>query len=117
MQGPIYRYYEQFLPTPSARRATSRLPSSPRSRVFLPTPSARRATGRVYRGQKAGRISTHALREEGDLNSIHRPALRSRFLPTPSARRASRGRAERSVDPFISTHALREEGDGYLGRL
>ena len=79
-----------FLPTPSARRATSDAfgkqdPNGP----FLPTPSARRATrppsGRPSRSSyfyprpprggrqkavqaalKAREISTHALREEGD---------------------------------------------------
>ena len=33
-----------FLPTPSARRATSRALARITSRLFLPTPSARRAT-------------------------------------------------------------------------
>ena len=59
--------YEQFLPTPSARRATSEIDASPR------TPY----------------ISTHALREEGDLFGIQGGAAGS----------------------MISTHALREEGD------
>ena len=79
---------------------------------FLPTPSARRATT-ITRppGPAAGRISTHALREEGDSGRLdgrrHRThfyprpprggrrrsnggrVLRGRFLPTPSARRAT----------------------------
>ena len=56
-----------FLPTPSARRAT--VVSSPRIRasLFLPTPSARRATREeLIQAYKAAKISTHALREEGD---------------------------------------------------
>ena len=59
---------------------------------FLPTPSARRATRSSHWGPRSSMISTHALREEGDL-AVQRPAL--------------------GVDA-ISTHALREEGDGQV---
>ena len=42
----------------------------PRNRAvgmqFLPTPSARRATARSHRSPPSVIISTHALREEGD---------------------------------------------------
>ena len=55
---------------------------------FLPTPSARRATKYNYRTCSAILISTHALREEGDV------VLQEQM-----------GKA------LISTHALREEGD------
>ena len=34
-------------------------------------------------------ISTHALREEGDLDKHHLSGAQPRFLPTPSARRAT----------------------------
>ena len=102
-----------FLPTPSARRATSPGWAAPvRMRPFLPTPSARRATylrdgarkSQKYfypRPPRGGRpqgalvgpgevqISTHALREEGDITGALRLTLRY----------------------AISTHALREEGD------
>ena len=57
--------------------------------TFLPTPSARRATSLSGTGCPVSQISTHALREEGDL--------------PPSGGQARR--------PSISTHALREEGD------
>ena len=123
-----------FLPTPSARRATTvctadtgcrcnfypRPPRGGRQQrctamtvlvTFLPTPSARRATAWPHRpapswadfyprpprgGRPSGPsftsplevISTHALREEGDLF----PAFFHRIAD-------------------ISTHALREEGD------
>ena len=58
------------------------------AKEFLSTPSARRATRRGHRCFGAGRISIHALREEGDLlDGFQR-------------------------DGFgISIHALREEGD------
>ena len=56
---------------------------------FLSTPSARRATpGRVQCG-RAGDISIHALREEGDWGSYPMKTGRGRFLSTPSARRAT----------------------------
>ena len=78
----------EFLPTPSARRATCVVGDGGRAHGFLPTPSARRATdpAELFEGQL--RISTHALREEGDkgdLTVLH--------------------------GGLISTHALREEGD------
>ena len=124
-----------FLPTPSARRATDYnsvklccqqdfYPRPPRGGrrhdladaalhvQFLPTPSARRATAGHPRGAGHTRISTHALREEGDRARPHknsrstnfypRPprggrlqfcntlAFQTVFLPTPSARRATR---------------------------
>ena len=34
-------------------------------------------------------ISTHALREEGDLEAVHKLTDTIKFLPTPSARRAT----------------------------
>ena len=55
-----------FLPTPSARRATKILEVSRGPVKFLPTPSARRATGETFAATAYARISTHALREEGD---------------------------------------------------
>ena len=102
---------EQFLSTPSARRATQGGQNAFQSKTFLSTPSARRATNvssselvpvayfypRPPRGGRQSSlslrlhnlsISIHALREEGD--------------------RRSRKRGER-MD--ISIHALREEGD------
>ena len=84
-------------------------------------------------------ISTHALREEGDLqtsggwatirtNFYPRPPRGGRpgsllgsrahrpFLPTPSARRATYFHSVRMTqNNAISTHALREEGDRGLG--
>ena len=56
---------------------------------FLSTPSARRATpGRVQCG-RAGDISIHALREEGDGEKWVTPIEMFEFLSTPSARRAT----------------------------
>ena len=67
----------RFLPTPSARRATEPAAYCLGSKKFLPTPSARRATGAVFVFARYTDISTHALREEGDIADC---------VPVPSGR-------------------------------
>ena len=57
------------------------------------------------------RISTHALREEGDRPRRPTPRGYPGFLPTPSARRATLSGVFGRAGAAISTHALREEGD------
>ena len=124
----------QFLSTPSARRATLAIVRDHECRGFLSTPSARRATRGRPGAYRTIRISIHALREEGDTEPRAGRAARGEFLSTPSARRATArsctGRAAHR--PFLSTpsarratqkghterrrqaisiHALREEGD------
>ena len=136
----------------------------PNTNQFLSTPSARRATRQLLEGHVHDRISIHALREEGDprrpikkiihKNFYPRPprggrpsesicfSLIAEFLSTPSARRATvtnqdiavteddfyprppRGGRPAPVyhptySPSISIHALREEGDWHPrpGRL
>ena len=102
--------------------------------VFLPTPSARRATSTPSTRCSPATISTHALREEGDGVTATPDRGDQQFLPTPSARRATArccsprpaapyfyprpprgGRRSGGTEPDgfqkISTHALREEGD------
>ena len=56
-------------------------------------------------------ISTHALREEGDVTGIAVTGYLDGFLPTPSARRATVAALRVGRTKRISTHALREEGD------
>ena len=81
------------------------------SEEFLSTPSARRATedGRVEEAVLT--ISIHALREEGDVQTQGVPYRRWLFLSTPSARRATISVGEHQRLVSISIHALREEGD------
>ncbi len=80
---------------------------------FLPTPSARRATTLACRAIEGNPISTHALREEGDWMRCCPSCGRRKFLPTPSARRATGGCFRGRQCGGISTHALREEGDRF----
>ena len=103
------------------------------ARIFLSTPSARRATARLPGRPPLDQISIHALREEGDdqipleqwyqTNFYPRPPRGGRhygieakrpfvgFLSTPSARRATEDLVEAGRISQISIHALREEGD------
>ena len=104
---------------------------------FLSTPSARRATHQPDGSRWRDVISIHALREEGDPRLSPNAGSRWKFLSTPSARRATRvgysvtgtaadfyprpprgGRQPPSISTAatgaISIHALREEGDTAL---
>ena len=56
-------------------------------------------------------ISTHALREEGDISETGSLLACPEFLPTPSVRRATELFPRQEPPEGISTHALREEGD------
>ena len=56
---------------------------------FLSTPSARRATDDVRDAFELGQISIHALREEGDAQTAQACCRWAEFLSTPSARRAT----------------------------
>ena len=101
--------------------------------IFLSTPSARRATATAKEPDAGGKISIHALREEGDRPARGRTPRRTYFYPrpprggrrpsgestmlidaflsTPSARRATHHVGGAVLTLEISIHALREEGD------
>ena len=82
---------ELFLSTPSARRATITVVASLVAWwEFLSTPSARRATCARHPAADHGRISIHALCEEGDAQNLAKERGIDLFLSTPSARRATR---------------------------
>ena len=131
----VERWINQFLSTPSARRATSSGES------ILPLEEISIHALREEGDKKADktdleteRISIHALREEGDSSHVFKAAvikvisihaLREEgdpayqvanpnlgvFLSTPSARRAT-AKIDCPHGAFsISIHALREEGD------
>ena len=78
---------------------------------FLSTPSARRATGKALLTRNIAGVSIHALREEGDWQSLQKDLTMDVFLSTPSARRATRRVFLRGAERQVSIHALREEGD------
>ena len=100
-----------FLSTPSARRATAVLPLRKYWQTFLSTPSARRATERRMHDENHGKISIHALREEGDHLVSDRKEDARYFYPRPP-RGGRRSESWITWEPGkISIHALREEGD------
>ena len=102
----------KFLPTPSARRATRTTPCICLQNVlFLPTPSARRATPARAHPSSGCNISTHALREEGDRTGRRRSV--HRYISTHALREEgdTTSLTHRQLYCKISTHALREEGD------
>ena len=108
-------------------------PTELKRHKFLSTPSARRATSATAHHGKQRFISIHALREEGDLGTIHAGIQCFDFYPRPPrGGRPTRAHTRtRPADfyprpprggrllPFalvffwriISIHALREEGD------
>ena len=111
-KAPDLEGAEEFLSTPSARRATPPSSTPPGSRshfyprpprggrhfadstlvmnlAFLSTPSARRATWLRRTGRRCCDISIHALREEGDFPLRTAMQSTTTFLSTPSARRAT----------------------------
>ena len=78
---------------------------------FLSTPSARRATFFGTEEVETWIISIHALREEGDAIAADMTGELRQFLSTPSARRATGAVRHLCRLQRISIHALREEGD------
>ena len=125
---------QYFYPRPprGGRRHARRHPKV--EQQFLSTPSARRATRHYTSAKLQNVISIHALREEGDRHIPQTVSKSRKFLSTPSARRATRrpsGHAPCRSDFYprpprggrhrctqvhrcgkpISIHALREEGD------
>ena len=80
----------KFLSTPSARRATATTrAASPRTRHFYPRPPRGGRPKKCRCRRRAGDISIHALREEGDQVWQGRIEDKDAFLSTPSARRAT----------------------------
>ena len=122
---------QEFLSTPSARRATFLELSFPKAikhfyprpprggrqhpsvlpahvEEFLSTPSARRATRRPASAGRPAEISIHALREEGDFAGVAPFGDCFLFLSTPSARRATSDRlSAHGFLLFLSTPSAR----------
>ena len=105
-------FREQFLSTPSARRATPAPPgSTPSQTDFYPRPPRGGRRGMPLGVEPSQQISIHALREEGDRGYSCKKAFSEQFLFTPSARRATKKKLPAAETELISIHALREEGD------
>ena len=107
------REAEEFLSTPSARRATSIIPPGAFShKNFYPRPPRGGRLVDLILFDIIHLISIHALREEGDKHTGKHLQHYQRFLSTPSARRATGKPRPWRKHHIISIHALREEGDG-----
>ena len=100
-----------FYPRPPRGGRPRRRKHSDRRTRFLSTPSARRATYTEWYKSKGGKISIHALREEGD--KLHRLIVKFKFYFYPRPPRGGRHdhNITGSIMTLISIHALREEGD------
>ena len=105
-------HFNEFLSTPSARRATQRFRRwLSLLRHFYPRPPRGGRRGKTAEGNRRDQISIHALREEGDPSAKQSNSKAKAFLSTPSARRATSGSRRHFRCGPISIHALREEGD------
>ena len=110
-RAEFFEVLNQFLSTPSARRATRALPF-PKLPVVISI-HALREEGDIRRdGEKEGQhISIHALREEGDSSCPSWAPTRTNFYPRPPRGGRLGGRGVLQQRDPISIHALREEGD------
>ena len=117
-EAPINLIQEsiKFLSTPSARRATHDVCKAGNYIQFLSTPSARRATRSGWPAGYRLAISIHALREEGDRQTLQGQGRGNPdFYPRPPRGGRRLIAAPCALWNLISIHALREEGDH--GRL
>ena len=103
-QISIHALREEGDPIPTPRRGESN--------QFLSTPSARRATPKAVKASVTMSISIHALREEGD-RRLGAAAQVGEGLSIHALREEGDRRlgAAAQVGEGISIHALREEGD------
>ena len=100
-----------FQSTPSARRATCRSRSSPRSTPhFNPRPP--RGERPVHAADTAGSSYFNPRPPRGErLQIMYYQYFSNKFQSTPSARRATSASPSNRISACISIHALREESD------
>ena len=103
--------HHHFYPRPPRGGRQTAVSTAVKGLIFLSTPSARRATDEHAHGMTTGKISIHALREEGDTTHEEGTSDETHFYPRPP--RGGRPVTETRLDELtrISIHALREEGD------
>ena len=112
-RGAAYalRRHQDFYPRPPRGGRRSGATLSTGQPNFYPRPPRGGRLVLAFFRSSIGRISIHALREEGDSRSWRTAARSWIFLSTPSARRATRTTMSKLLELLISIHALREEGD------
>ena len=102
------RTWKNFYPRPPRGGRPSDTGVQDHPEQFLSTPSARRATRTTMGKLLELLISIHALREEGDMQTQTAAGLGNEFLSTPSARRATPAeREENHPKTFLSTPSAR----------
>ena len=102
---------DQFLSTPSARRATA-TPGGDYSGVHISIHALREEGDLAYSAAwSALQISIHALREEGDSAMFVDTSIQLYFYPRPPRGGRPHIVGLPSKNRVISIHALREEGD------
>ena len=134
-EGDRFQFFHKirlgvFLSTPSARRATlpyfikkvkvfyfyprplrggrpSGRAGHGKSWIFLSTPSARRATTMKTTIDRGGKISIHALCEEGDRLKINPFARKSYFYPRPLRGGRRRSAIKGDASPYFYPRPLR----------
>ena len=115
MVMPTHWLMGYFYPRPPRGGRQTAVSTAVKGLIFLSTPSARRATDEHAHGMTTGKISIHALREEGDTTHEEGTSDETHFYPRPP--RGGRPVTETRLDELtrISIHALREESDGVVG--
>ena len=102
------RTWKNFYPRPPRGGRPSDTGVQDHPEQFLSTPSVRRATRTTMGKLLELLISIHALREEGDMQTQTAAGLGNEFLSTPSARRATPAeREENHPKTFLSTPSAR----------
>ena len=112
---------QEFLSTPSARRATNKTSYKIMFQGISIHALREEGDSKVEDWEKHMIISIHALREEGDGDTYTKRVNPSDFYPRPP--RGGRPQSQYCFVPSIckgariSIHALREEGDSLPHRL
>ena len=108
----LLKLYDQFLSTPSARRATPDSWHRPSHRhYFYPRPPRGGRLAESWALVRPMSISIHALREEGDVGTAQSGEHLLDFYPRPPRGGRPEGFGHLEIFKGISIHALREEGD------
>ena len=111
MVMPTHWLMGYFYPRPPRGGRQTAVSTAVKGLIFLSTPSARRATDEHAHGMTTGKISIHALREEGDTTHEEGTSDETHFYPRPPRGGRHNSFTQNALQADISIHALREEGD------